>query len=104
VTDIGTDTNRGYDKDSVAASGSQVHIRSRLQDTWNSGGVHPFTGGPSGLRIQEVPHVNKDYTPIIVFLLFYMEVIQLLVAETSKYCINIQIHSTVTADAHNFQM
>jgi len=59
-----TDTNREQDKDSAAASGSQVHILSRPQDTWNSGGAHPFTGGPSGLRIQEAPHVNKDSTPL----------------------------------------
>jgi len=36
----------------AAASGSEVRIWSRPQDTWNSGGVHPFTGGPSGLGIQ----------------------------------------------------
>jgi hypothetical protein len=29
--------------------------------------------------------VNKDSAPIIIFLLFLMEVIQLLVAETNKY-------------------
>jgi len=46
--------------------------------------VHPFSGGPSGLRIEEVPHVNKYSAPVTVFLLF-MEVIQLLVAEANKY-------------------
>jgi hypothetical protein len=39
----------------------------------------------SGLRIQDVPHMNKDSTPITVFLLFLMELIQLLMAETNKY-------------------
>jgi len=56
-----------------------------FQHTWNSGGIHPFTGCPSGLRIQEAPHVNKDSTPITAFLLFFMEVSQLLVAETNKF-------------------
>jgi hypothetical protein len=46
-------------------------------------GFHPFTGGPSGLRIQQELHVN-NYC-ITAFLLFFMEVIQLLVAETNKY-------------------
>jgi len=68
----------------AAASGSKIHIWSRPQNTWNSGGVNPFTGGPSGLS-QEVPHVIKDSTPSTVFLLFFMEVIQLLVVETNKY-------------------
>jgi hypothetical protein len=51
---------------------------------WNSGDVHPFTGGPTTLRIQDTHHVNKDSIPITVFLSF-MEVIQMLVAETNKY-------------------
>jgi hypothetical protein len=37
------------------------------------------------MRIQEMPHVNKDAKPITIFLLFFMEVIQLLVVETNKY-------------------
>jgi hypothetical protein len=78
-TDTDTNTNR-HNKESAVPSESQVYIWSGLQDTWNSGGVHPYTGGPSGLRIQEVPHMNMDSTPIIVFLLFFREVIQLLVA------------------------
>jgi hypothetical protein len=80
-----SDTTRGHDEDSAIASVSQVHIWSRPQNTWNFGHVHPFTGGPSGVRIQEVPHVNNDSTPVTVFLLFFMEMIQLLVAETDRY-------------------
>lgn len=30
-------------------SGRQVHIRSRPQHPWNSGGVQCFTGGPGDL-------------------------------------------------------
>jgi len=33
---------------------------------------------------QEAPHFNMDSTPITVFVLFFMKVIQLLVTETSK--------------------
>jgi hypothetical protein len=81
--DTDRDSDRGHDKHSAAASGTQVHIWSRPQDTHNSGGVHPLTGGPSVLRIQEVPHPNEVSTPITIFL-FFMEVIQLLVVETNK--------------------
>jgi hypothetical protein len=35
-----------------AVSGSQVYIWSKPQGTWNSDGDSPFSGGPSGLRIQ----------------------------------------------------
>lgn len=44
--------------------------------------VEPYldSGCPSGLRIQKVSHMNKDY-----FLLHFMEVIQLLATETNKY-------------------
>jgi hypothetical protein len=44
-----------------------------------------FTGGPSSIKIQEVPHMNKNSIPINVFLCFFMEVIQLLVAEAKYY-------------------
>jgi hypothetical protein len=57
----------------------------KVTGTWNSGGVHPFSGSTSGLRTQEVPHVNKDSTPITVFLCFFMKMIQLLVADTTEY-------------------
>jgi hypothetical protein len=60
-------------------SGSQVHICSRPQHPWISGGVHCATGDPSELKIQE------DSAPITIFLLFFMEVIQLLLAEAYKY-------------------
>jgi len=36
------------------------------------------------MRIQEQLHVNNS-TQITIFLLFFMKVIQLLVAETNKY-------------------
>jgi len=59
-TDIYTD--RGHDRDTATASGSQFRKWSRPQDTRNSGGTHPSTGGPSGLRIKEVPVVNTEPT------------------------------------------
>jgi hypothetical protein len=68
------------------ASGMQVHACSRPQDTWNSSGVHP-----KHLRFQWTEdtrsvHVNKDSTtPITIFLLLFVEVIQLLVAKPNKY-------------------
>jgi hypothetical protein len=60
-----------------AASRSQVHIWPRLQGIWNSGGVHPFVGVPSGSRIQGAPHVNKASMPITVFFLFFIQLIQM---------------------------
>jgi hypothetical protein len=66
-------------------SRSQVQVQARPQDTCNSGGVHPFSRGPSELRIQGVPHVNKDSMHITIFILFFMEVIHSLVTGTKKY-------------------
>jgi hypothetical protein len=85
-TDTNISTSRGYNEDPAAATGSQVHIWSRPpQDTWNSSSAHPFTGSSSGLRIQEALHVKKDSKSITDFLLFFMEVMQLmLIAETNK--------------------
>jgi hypothetical protein len=61
----------------AVASGSKVHIWSRLQGPWNSV-VHPSTDGPSRLKKQGVPHANKNSTPITTLLFFFMEVIMLL--------------------------
>jgi len=71
------------------ASGRQVHVWSRSQDTWNSDSVYHFTGVPRGLRIHKEPHVNKDSTPVTIFLLFFMEGIQQLVARLINTTINI---------------
>jgi hypothetical protein len=43
---------------------------------WSSGGVHPFSEGLSGLRIQ-AQHVTKNS--------FFVELIQLLVTMAHKY-------------------
>jgi len=46
---ISSESGNGHDEDSATAScdsnasGSQVHVWSRPQHPWNSGGVHPFT-------------------------------------------------------------
>lgn len=42
-------------------------------------------GGLNGL-MNEAPQVNKNSTPITLFLIFFMEVFWLLVADTNKYC------------------
>jgi len=65
--DINSVTDRGHDKDSAAGSGSQVQIMSKPQDTWNSHGVHSFTGGASGLRLQEAPHVKRILHQLMPF-------------------------------------
>jgi len=44
---------------------SQVHIWSRPLTYME---LQLFTGGPSGLRIQEVDHANKDSTLITIYL------------------------------------
>jgi hypothetical protein len=102
--DMNTNTDRGHDKDSAATSGSQLHIWSRPQNNpWNSSSVHPYTGGPSSLRIHEAPHVNKYATPVTVFLLSIMEVIQLLVAQTNKYY-DQYLDTADNNGRHDFQM
>jgi hypothetical protein len=33
--------------------------------------IHKFTGGPSGLRQNEAPHINKDSSLLSVFMLLF---------------------------------
>jgi hypothetical protein len=47
--------------------------------------VHNYTGGPRGKKSNEVLHINDSSSPLSIFLLFFTEVITLLVAETNQY-------------------
>jgi len=49
------------------------------------GVVHTFTGGPRGKRNSEAPHLNNSSSPLSVFLLYFAEIIRLLVVETNRY-------------------
>jgi hypothetical protein len=47
--------------------------------------AHTFTGGPRGKRNSEAPHINNSSSPLSVFLLYFAEIITLLVVETNRY-------------------
>ena len=49
------------------------------------GVVHTFTRGPRGKRNSEAPHLNDSSSPLSVFLLYFAEIITLLVVETNRY-------------------
>jgi hypothetical protein len=47
--------------------------------------VHNCTGSPRGKKSNEAPHINDSSSPLSIFLLFFAEVITLLVVETNRY-------------------
>jgi len=47
--------------------------------------VHTFTGGLRGTINSEAPHSNDSSSPLSVFLLYFAEIITLLVVETNRY-------------------
>jgi hypothetical protein len=47
--------------------------------------IHTYTGGPSGLKNSEAPHINDGSSPLSVFLLYFTEIIPLLVVESNRY-------------------
>ena len=49
------------------------------------GVVHTFTGAPRGKRNSEVPELNDSFSPLSIFLLYFAEIITLLVVETNRY-------------------
>ena len=49
------------------------------------GVVHTFTGGPRGKRNSEAPDINAISSPLSVLLLYFEEIIILLVVETKRY-------------------
>jgi hypothetical protein len=48
-------------------------------------GSNHFSGGARGANLNEAPHVNKDSTPLCVFMLYFTAIIHLLVVETNRY-------------------
>ena len=49
------------------------------------GVVHTFTEGPRGKRNSVAPHSNNSSSPLSIFLLYFVEIITLLVVETNRY-------------------
>jgi len=49
------------------------------------GVVHTFTGAPWGKRNSEGPDLNDSSSQLSIFLLYFVEIITLLVVETNRY-------------------
>ena len=47
--------------------------------------AHTYTGGPRGKKDNEASHINDSSNPLSVFLLYFAEIITLLVVETNRY-------------------
>ena len=46
---------------------------------------HTFTGGPRGKRVSEAPHINDGSNPLSFSLLYFAEIISLLMVEINRY-------------------
>jgi hypothetical protein len=47
--------------------------------------IHPFVGPAKGLKNSETLHINKDSSPLAVLMLFFTEIVQLLVKHSNLY-------------------
>ena len=47
--------------------------------------VHTFTGGPMGKNASGTPHTNDGSTPLSIFMLYFAEIVMLLVVQTNRY-------------------
>jgi hypothetical protein len=88
------DNDWGYedeDDEELQPSSSSLSSSSSLPSSWGTPqqngrrDVNNFYGGAVGINPDEAPHVNKDSTPLCVFLLFFTGIIHLLVEETNRY-------------------
>jgi hypothetical protein len=83
------DENMPHDSDSDNNQGESQQDNTEWRENMQSGCgapvIHRFTGGPSGIRHNAAPTINKDSTPLSIFMLFFLEIIQLLVVETNRY-------------------
>jgi hypothetical protein len=44
-----------------------------------------LNSGSRGKKDNEAPHINNGYSPLSIFLLYFVEIITLLVVETNRY-------------------
>ena len=47
--------------------------------------IHPFVSPAKGVKKSEAPHINKDSSPLSVFMLFFTQIFHLLVEQTNVY-------------------
>jgi len=79
------------DEEDAGESGPGEQTQQPLTLRWThpsclqSSVAHTYTGGPRGKKDNEVPHINDGSSPLSAFLLYFAEIITLLVVETNCY-------------------
>ena len=79
------------DEEDAVESGPGEQIQQAVTLQWTcpscpqSSVAHTFTGVPRGKGDNEASHINDGSSPLSVFLLYFAEIISLLVVETNRY-------------------
>ena len=79
------------DGEDVSESGPCVQTQQPVTLQWThpscpqSSVAHTYTGGPRGKVDNEASHINDGSSPLSVSLLYFAEIITLLVVETNRY-------------------
>ena len=79
------------DEEDAGEIGPGEQIQQSLTLQWTrpscpqSSVAHTYTGGPRGMKDNEASHINDGSSPLSVFLLYFAEIITLLVVETNRY-------------------
>ena len=77
--------DHGQIKSDLQTLQKRTTFRWRLPSCPQERVVHTFMGGPCGRKDAEAPHITESSTPLSVFLLYFSEIITLLVVETNRY-------------------
>jgi hypothetical protein len=78
------------EEDEVVESGSAKQFQKAVTLQWTrpscpqSSVAHTYTGGPRG-KDNEATHINDGSSPLSIFLLYFAEIVTLLVVETNCY-------------------
>ena len=79
------------DEEEIVQSGQGQQVQMSSTSEWTrpssprTSVVHTYTGAERGKNNNEAPHINDGSTPLSVFLLYFAEIITLLVEETNRY-------------------
>ena len=91
VTSHSSISSSASDEEDASESGPGEQIQQAVILQWTppscpqSSIAHEYTGGPRVKKDNEASHINDGSSPLSVFLLYFAEIITLLVVESNRY-------------------
>jgi hypothetical protein len=85
---LSPDSASTSENDDDVQSGPDPQTQQPPKSQWHCPLVfrHKFKGAPEERTTVKHPHINDGFTPLSVFMLYFTEIVTLLMVETNRYC------------------